>query len=145
MIMQKSRYKFSGDCLRKHLLRNRLTYQDAAKELEINKNTIGKVARSGNTTISVILHIANLFGIPIDEFFVKCESCEGRNENDHTHCEKEYHHKQNIPFNNDYLDDTQEHSQLNIDKFITNRLDQIITQLNRIEKGMRDKQLLNEE
>lgn len=39
---------YSGDSLRRFLHRKGLTYKDAAKELGLDKNTIGKAVRGGN-------------------------------------------------------------------------------------------------
>ncbi|MBR6757322.1 MAG: helix-turn-helix transcriptional regulator [Bacteroidaceae bacterium] len=67
--MQKCRYKFTGEYFRRFLQQNSKTYHTAAKELSINKNTIGNFVRGGNTTIAVLLRIANRYSIPIEEFF----------------------------------------------------------------------------
>ena len=43
---------YSGDSLRRFLHRKGLTYKDAAKELGLDKNTIGKAVRGGNMNIN---------------------------------------------------------------------------------------------
>lgn len=60
---------YSGDLLRKFLHRKGLTYKDAAKELGLDKNTIGKAVRGGNLNINVLLNIANHWNLPITDFF----------------------------------------------------------------------------
>lgn len=60
---------YSGDLLRKFLHRKGLTYKDAAKELGLDKNTIGKAVRGGNLNINVLLTIANHWNLPITDFF----------------------------------------------------------------------------
>ena len=60
---------YSGDLLRKFLHRKGLTYKDAAKELGLDKNTIGKAVRGGNMNINVLLNIANHWNLPISDFF----------------------------------------------------------------------------
>ena len=61
---------YSGDSLRRFLHRKGLTYKDAAKELGLDKNTIGKAVRGGNMNINVLLSIANRWNFPITE---ECE------------------------------------------------------------------------
>ena len=46
---------YSGDLLRKFLHQKKLTYKEAAKELGLDKNTIGKAVRGGNMNINVLL------------------------------------------------------------------------------------------
>lgn len=60
---------YTGDLLRKFLHRNGITYKEAAKELGLDKNTIGKAVRGGNMNISVLLTIANHWNLPITDFF----------------------------------------------------------------------------
>lgn len=69
---------YSGDSLRRFLHRKGLTYKDAAKELGLDKNTIGKAVRGGNMNINVLLSIANHWNFPITDFFifVNQEECE---------------------------------------------------------------------
>ena len=69
---------YSGDSLRRFLHRKGLTYKDAAKELGLDKNTIGKAVRGGNMNINVLLSIANHWNFPITGFFifVNQEECE---------------------------------------------------------------------
>lgn len=69
---------YSGDSLRRFLHRKGLTYKDAAKELGLDKNTIGKAVRGGNMNINVLLSIANRWNFPITDFFifVNQEECE---------------------------------------------------------------------
>lgn len=68
---------YSGDLLRKFLHQKKLTYKEAAKELGLDKNTIGKAVRGGNMNINVLLNIANHWKIPITNFFtwVNNEEC----------------------------------------------------------------------
>ncbi|MEF2785480.1 hypothetical protein, partial [Barnesiella intestinihominis] len=49
-----------------------------AKELGLDKNTIGKAVRGGNMNINVLLSIANHWNFPITDFFifVNQEECE---------------------------------------------------------------------
>lgn len=61
---------YSGDSLRRFLHRKGLTYKDAAKELGLDKNTIGKAVRGGNMNINVLLSIANHWNFPITDFFI---------------------------------------------------------------------------
>ncbi|HIX27687.1 MAG TPA: helix-turn-helix domain-containing protein [Candidatus Barnesiella excrementigallinarum] len=70
---------YSGEKLRRFLHREGLTYKDAAQELGLDKNTIGKAVRGGNMNINVLLSIANNWNIPITDFFtfVNQEECEG--------------------------------------------------------------------
>ena len=49
---------YSGDLLRKFLHQKKLTYKEAAKELGLDKNTIGKAVRGGNMNINVLLKIS---------------------------------------------------------------------------------------
>ena len=69
---------YSGDSLRRFLHRKGLTYKDAAKELGLDKNTIGKAVRGGNMNINVLLSIANHWNFPITDFFIfiNQEECE---------------------------------------------------------------------
>lgn len=69
---------YSGDLLRKFLHRKGLTYKDAAKELGLDKNTIGKAVRGGNMNINVLLNIANHWNLPITDFFTLVSSDECR-------------------------------------------------------------------
>ncbi len=70
---------YSGDLLRRFFHRKGITYKDAAKELGLDKNTIGKAVRGGNMNINVLLNIANHWNIPISDFFivVNQDECEG--------------------------------------------------------------------
>lgn len=68
-MKENKRLVYSGDLLRKFLHRKKLTYKDAAKELGLDKNTIGKAVRGGNMNISVLLNIANRWNFPITDFF----------------------------------------------------------------------------
>lgn len=69
---------YSGDLLRRFLHQKGLTYKEAAKELGLDKNTIGKAVRGGNMNINVLLNIANHWKLPISEFFtwVNNDECE---------------------------------------------------------------------
>lgn len=70
---------YSGDLLRRFLHQKGLTYKEAAKELGLDKNTIGKAVRGGNMNINVLLNIANHWKLPISDFFtwVNSDECEG--------------------------------------------------------------------
>ena len=61
---------YSGDLLRRFFRRKGITYKDAAKELGLDKNTIGKAVRGGNMNINVLLNIANHWNLPISDFFI---------------------------------------------------------------------------
>ncbi len=70
---------YSGIKLRKFLQNKGITYKDAAQELGLDKNTIGKAVRGGNLNVSVLLSIANHWDFPITDFFslvnpMMCES-----------------------------------------------------------------------
>lgn len=69
---------YTGDLLRKFLHRKGITYKEAAKELGLDKNTIGKAVRGGNMNISVLLTIANHWNLPITDFFTFISSDECR-------------------------------------------------------------------
>ena len=60
---------YTGDLLRKFLHQKGITYKEAAKELGLDKNTIGKAVRGGNMNINVLLTIANHWNLPITDFF----------------------------------------------------------------------------
>lgn len=66
---------YTGDLLRKFLHRKGITYKEAAKELGLDKNTIGKAVRGGNMNINVLLTIANHWNLPITDFFtfINCD------------------------------------------------------------------------
>lgn len=145
MIMQKSKYIFSGECFRRFLIRNRLTYLAAAKLLDLDKNTVGKVARGGNTSLAVLLRIANYFGIPVGEFFVKCESddagccCEG------AVLERVGDSKSPLIINKECTDEFSKRYRLNADVFIIDRLDRIVSRLDRMENRLREWHVLDDE
>ena len=69
---------YSVDLLRPIVHRKGLTYKEAAKELGLDKNTIGKAVRGGNMNINVLLNIANHWKFPITDFFtwVNSDECE---------------------------------------------------------------------
>ena len=69
---------YTGDLLRRFLHRNGLTYKEAAKELGLDKNTIGKAVRGGNMNINVLLNIANHWNLPISDFFTVIDDEENR-------------------------------------------------------------------
>lgn len=69
---------YTGDLLRRFLHRNGLTYKEAAKELGLDKNTIGKAVRGGNMNINVLLNIANHWDLPISDFFTVIDDEENR-------------------------------------------------------------------
>jgi transcriptional regulator with XRE-family HTH domain len=46
-----------------------LSYKDAAEDLGIDKNTVGKAVRGGNLNIDIILRICNTYGLNIHDFF----------------------------------------------------------------------------
>ncbi len=145
MIMQKSKYIFSGECFRRFLIRNRLTYLAAAKLLDLDKNTVGKVARGGNTSIAVLLRIVNHFGIPVEKFFVECESMDGGKDCDCSDSHRDYIYERLWLPNDLCTEDLFDFSQLYNDKLLAMKLDRIISQLNRIEKCLREKTRLDDE
>lgn len=69
---------YTGDLLRKFLHRKGITYKEAAKELGLDKNTIGKAVRGGNMNINVLLTIANHWNLPITDFFTLISNDECR-------------------------------------------------------------------
>ena len=86
---------YSGDSLRRFLHRKGLTYKDAAKELGLDKNTIGKAVRGGNMNINVLLSIANHWNFPITDFFIFVNQEE---------CEETYYNSQKKNINNSEKD-----------------------------------------
>lgn len=72
---------FSGEKFKEFLNKRSLTYIDAASQLKINKNTVGKAARSGNINVDVLLTICNTYKIPIDLFFKEEVDNENHDEN----------------------------------------------------------------
>lgn len=64
-------YVFTGSPLKTYLKRHSMSYAQAARELQINKNTVGKTVRGGNINIAVLLRICNFYGLSIGSFFVE--------------------------------------------------------------------------
>ena len=60
---------YTGVKLKNYLQRSDLSYKDAAEELGIDKNTVGKAVRGGNLNIDIILRICNTYGLNIYDFF----------------------------------------------------------------------------
>jgi transcriptional regulator with XRE-family HTH domain len=60
---------YSGEELKSFLQRSDLSYKDAAEDLGIDKNTVGKAVRGGNLNIDIILRICNTYGLNIHDFF----------------------------------------------------------------------------
>ena len=52
---------YSGEKLKNFLHRKGISYKDAAKELGIDKNTVGKAVRGGNLNVDIILRICNIY------------------------------------------------------------------------------------
>ena len=69
---------YSGEKLKSFLQRSDLSYKDAAEELGIDKNTVGKAVRGGNLNVDIILNICNTYGLSIYDFF-KYEDGVGEN------------------------------------------------------------------
>ena len=69
---------YSGEKLRSFLQRSELSYKDAADELGIDKNTVGKAVRGGNLNVDIILRICNTYGLNAHDFFKLIEE-----DNDH--------------------------------------------------------------
>ena len=64
---------YTGVKLKNYLQRSDLSYKDAAEELGIDKNTVGKAVRGGNLNIDIILRICNTYGLSIYDFFEQVE------------------------------------------------------------------------
>ena len=60
---------YSGEKLKNFLHRKGISYKDAAKELGIDKNTVGKAVRGGNLNVDIILRICNVYGLCAHDFF----------------------------------------------------------------------------
>lgn len=60
---------YSGEKLKSFLQRSELSYKDAAEELGIDKNTVGKAVRGGNLNVDIILRICNTYGLNAHDFF----------------------------------------------------------------------------
>ena len=62
-------WSYSGDRLKSFLQRRNISYKEAAEDLGIDKNTVGKAVRGGNLNIDIILRICNTYGLCIYDFF----------------------------------------------------------------------------
>lgn len=71
MTKEKCKLVYSGERLREFLRRNNISYKQAAEELGIDKNTVGKAVRGGNLNSDIILHICNTYNMPVSDFFVE--------------------------------------------------------------------------
>ena len=54
-------FQYTGEKLRQYLQQNDITYKEAAKILDIDKNTVGKAVRGGNLNVDILLHFCNVF------------------------------------------------------------------------------------
>ena len=68
-------FQYTGEKLRQYLQQNNITYKEAAKILDIDKNTVGKAVRGGNLNVDILLHICNVFQMDVTDFFC-CEITE---------------------------------------------------------------------
>lgn len=68
---------YTGERFKTFLHRHGISYKDAAEQLCIDKNTVGKAVRGGNMNVDIILRICNTYGMQITDFF----KVVGRDEN----------------------------------------------------------------
>ena len=74
MTKEMCKLVYSGERLREFLRRNNISYKQAAEELGIDKNTVGKAVRGGNLNSDIILHICNTYHMPVSDFFVEARA-----------------------------------------------------------------------
>ncbi len=67
---------YSGARFRLYLQRNGISYKQAAEELGIDKNTVGKAVRGGNLGVDTLLRICNTYNLPISTFFTQEGNCD---------------------------------------------------------------------
>lgn len=63
------KWTYTGERFRQYLQRNNISYKQAADELGIDKNTVGKAVRGGNLNVDIILRICNIYDFSIIDFF----------------------------------------------------------------------------
>lgn len=63
------KYVYTGERLKLYFQRHGISYKQAAEDLHIDKNTVGKAVRGGNLNIDIILQICNVYELKITDFF----------------------------------------------------------------------------
>ncbi len=76
MKITATKYVYTGEQFKLFLQRHGISYKQAAADLHIDKNTVGKAVRGGNLNIDIILQICNVYGLKIKDFFTVVSSCE---------------------------------------------------------------------
>ena len=74
IISQK--YVYTGERLKSYFQCHGISYKQAAEDLHIDKNTVGKAVRGGNLNIDIILRICNVYRLKITDFFKLVNVCE---------------------------------------------------------------------
>ncbi len=69
------KYIYTGERLKLFFQLHGISYKQAAADLHIDKNTVGKAVRGGNLNIDIILQICNVYGLKITDFFKVVQEC----------------------------------------------------------------------
>lgn len=64
------KWSYSGAHFRQYLQRKDISHKQAAEELGIDKNTVGKAVRGGNLNVDIILRICNTYELSVIDFFI---------------------------------------------------------------------------